>query len=217
MQGDRIIFGGSMTVFEMGVYSIAVLILGALQTGVLKVVGAVALPAFGEAARTNDFERLRRLYYRFKMMVDVALLFLCGFLWVTSPLIIKVLYDDRYAQAGHMMAVLSTSFFVMRYIVANQIWIALGLTKYQAIDNIIRVVSLWVLVPLLLAFGGVDWAIWGVALHTLPTLVLVVYVNRRVGILDIKRELIVLPMLVVGALGGELVLVVFKWLFDLSA
>ncbi|KEX95211.1 oligosaccharide flippase family protein [Pseudomonas umsongensis] len=217
MQGDRIIFGGSMTVFEMGVYSIAVLILGALQTGVLKVVGAVALPAFGEAARTNDFERLRSLYYRFKMMVDVALLFLCGFLWVTSPLIIKVLYDDRYAQAGHMMAVLSTSFFVMRYIVANQIWIALGLTKYQAIDNIIRVVSLWVLVPLLLAFGGVDWAIWGVALHTLPTLVLVVYVNRRVGILDIKRELIVLPMLVVGALCGELVLVVFKWLFDLSA
>jgi len=217
MQGDRIIFGGSMTVTEMGVYSIAVLILGALQTGVLKVVGAVALPAFGEAARTNDFERLRRLYYRFKMMVDLALLFLCGFLWVTSPLIIKVLYDDRYAQAGHMMAVLSTSFFVMRYIVANQIWIALGLTKYQAIDNIIRVVSLWVLVPLLLAIGGVDWAIWGVALHTLPTMVLVVYVNRRVGILDIKRELIVLPMLVVGALCGELVLVVFKWLFGLSA
>jgi hypothetical protein len=48
-------------------------------------------------------------------------------------------------------------------------------------------------------------------------MVLVVYVNRRVGILDIKRELIVLPMLVVGALCGELVLVVFKWLFDLSA
>ncbi|MNT54135.1 hypothetical protein D3C72_1912690 [compost metagenome] len=112
-----------------------------------------------------------------------------------------------------MMAILSTSFFMMRYIVANQIWIALGLTKYQAIDNIIRVVSLWVVVPVLLAIGGVEYAIWGVALHTLPTLVLVVYVNRRVGILDIKRELMVLPMLVVGALCGELVLVVFRWLF----
>jgi hypothetical protein len=28
-------------------------------------------------------------------------------------------------------------------------------------DNIIRVVSLWVLVPLLLAIGGVKYAIWG--------------------------------------------------------
>ncbi|MNN64521.1 hypothetical protein D3C81_1799630 [compost metagenome] len=68
-------------------------------------------------------------------------------------------------------------------------------------------------VPVLLAIGGVEYAIWGVALHTLPTLVLVVYVNRRVGILDIKRELMVLPMLVVGALCGELVLVAFSWLF----
>ena len=111
-----------------------------------------------------------------------------------------------------MMAVLSLSFFTLRYGVAHQAWLALGLTKYQAMDNIIRAISLWVLLPVLLAVGGVKYAIWGVALHTLPTLVLIVYVNCRIGLFNLKRELVVLPMLLVGVLCGELVLGLAEWL-----
>lgn len=212
MYGDRLWFGGSMSATELGVYSIAVLILGTLQTAVLRLVGAVALPAFSEASRSNDTARLRVLYYRFRLIFDLALLFVCGLFLTVSPLIVGGLYDERYAAAGTMMAILSLSFFTLRYTVAHQVWLALGLTKYQAMDNIIRIVSLWVLLPLLLAIGGVKYAIWGVALHTFPTLVLIVYVNRQVGLFDLKRELVVLPMLAVGALCGELVLGVAKWL-----
>ncbi|MHC8299322.1 oligosaccharide flippase family protein [Pseudomonas sp. ZS1P83] len=212
MYGDRIWFGGSMTTSELGVYSIAVLILGALQLGLQRIFGSVALPAFSEASRTNDTVRLHALYYRLKLMLDLACLFLCGLFWTGSPLLISILYDERYAQAGNMMAILSLSFFTMRYMLANQVWIALGHTKYQAMDNIIRVVSLWVLLPLLLAIGGVKYAIWGVALHTFPTLILVFYVNYRLGLFNLKRELVVLPMLVVGALCGELLTSIAKWL-----
>lgn len=212
MYGDRVWFGGSMTPAELGVYSIAVLILGAVQLALQKVVGAVALPAFSEASRTNDTVRLHALYYRLKLMLDLACLFLCGLFLTGSPLLISILYDERYAEAGNMMAILSLSFFTMRYLLANQVWIALGLTKYQAIDNIIRVVSLWVLLPLLLAIGGVKYAIWGAALYTFPTLILVFYVNCRLGLFSLKRELVVLPMLAVGALCGELLTDLFKWL-----
>ncbi|MVV48693.1 polysaccharide biosynthesis protein [Pseudomonas sp. PB120] len=212
MNGDRIWFGGTMTAAELGVYSIAVLLLGALQLAVQRLAGYVALPAFSEAARTNDTARLRALYYRFRLMIDILLLFSLGLLWVISPLIIHVLYDDRYAGAGEMMAILSVSFFTLRFTLAHQAWLALGLSKYQAMDNIIRAVSLWVLLPVLLAIGGVQYGIWGVALHTFPTLILIVYVNCRVGLFDIKRELIVLPMIGVGMLFGELVLGIAKWL-----
>lgn len=212
MYGDRVWFGGSMTAGELGVYSIAVLILGAVQLALQKVVGAVALPAFSEASRTNDTVRLHALYYRLKLMLDLACLFLCGLFLTGSPLLISILYDERYAQAGNMMAILSLSFFTMRYMLANQVWIALGLTKYQAMDNIIRVVSLWVLLPLLLAIGGVKYAIWGAALYTFPTLILVFYVNCRLGMFSLKRELVVLPMLAVGALCGELLTDFVKWL-----
>ena len=72
------------------------------------------------------------------------------------------------------------------------------------------IVSLWLLLPLLLAIGGVNLAIWGVALHTLPTLVLIYYVNRELGMFDWKRELAVLPILAVGALCGELLTLLFR-------
>jgi len=200
--GDRIWFGGSMSAVELGVYSIAVLILGAIQTGVHKLAEAVVLPAFSEAARSGDGGRLRVLYYRFRFVLDFVLLFACGLLLTISPLIIGLLYDERYAQAGNMLAILSLSFFTLRFVLAHQLWMALGLTKYQAMDNLIRAVSLWTLLPLLLAVGGTSYAIFGVALHALPTVVLIFYINRRLGFLDIKRELLVLPMLGVGALCG---------------
>lgn len=200
--GDRIWFGGSMSAAELGVYSIAVLILGAIETGVRKLAAAVALPAFSEVARTDDAVRLRPLYYRFRLVIDLVLLFACGLLLTLSPLIIGWLYDARYAGAGSMLAILSLSFFILRFTVVHQVWLALGLTKYLAVDNIIRFVSLWTLLPLLLALGGTTYAIWGVALYTLPTVFLILYINRRLGLLDIKRELVVLPMLGVGALCG---------------
>ena len=212
MYGDRIWFGASMSAAQLGVYSIAVLILGAVQTALTKIVGAVALPAFSEAARADDKERLKALYHRFRLLVDLLVLFVCGGFLTASPLLIGWMYDDRYQEAGPMLAILSLSFLVLRYTLAHQVWIALGLTKYQAMDNIIRLVSLWGLLPLLLAIGGVEWAIWGVALHAVPTLVLVVYVNCKLGIFSLKRELVVLPMLLVGALCGALLTAFFNWL-----
>ncbi|WP_336333445.1 oligosaccharide flippase family protein [Pseudomonas putida] len=212
MYGDRMWFGASMTAAQLGVYSIAVLILGAVQTALMKVVGAVALPAFSEAARADDKERLKALYHRFRLLVDLLVLFICGGFLTASPLLIGWMYDERYSEAGPMLAILSLSFLTLRYTLAHQVWIALGLTKYQAMDNIIRLVSLWGLLPLLLAFGGVEWAIWGVALHTVPTLVLIVYVNCKLDIFSLKRELVVLPMLPVGALCGALLTSFFNWL-----
>ncbi|TDF80806.1 oligosaccharide flippase family protein [Pseudomonas sp. H9] len=209
MQGDRIWFGGSMSVVELGVYSIAVSMLGTFQSSLQRLAGAVVLPAFSEATRADDKVRLRTLYYNFRLIFDVLSLLTCGFLLTASPLIIGWLYDARYAGAGNMMAILSLSFFTLRYSLAHQVWLALGLTKYVAMDNIIRVVSLFTLMPLLLAIGGVTYALWGVALHTYTTLFLIFKVNRQLGLVDWKRELVVLPALGVGAWIGVLITKLF--------
>ncbi|MHB2080675.1 MULTISPECIES: oligosaccharide flippase family protein [Pseudomonas] len=209
MQGDRIWFGGSMSVAELGVYSIAVAILGAIQSVLLRLAGAVALPAFSEATRSGDKERVRSLYYRSRVLFDLTSLFACGFLLTASPLLISWLYDDRYAGAGNTMAILSLSLFTLRFTLAHQLWLALGLTKYVAMDNIIRVVSLFILLPVLMAIGGVSYAIWGVALHTFFTLFLIFPVNRKLGLLDLKREVVVLPALLIGVIFGEMITSLF--------
>lgn len=46
----------------------------------------------------------------------------------------------------------------------------------------------------------------------MPTLVLIVYVNCKLDIFSLKRELVVLPMLLVGALCGALLTAFFNWL-----
>ena len=115
MYGDRIWFGASMSAAQLGVYSIAVLILGAVQTALMKIVGAVALPAFSEAARADDKPRLKALYFRFRLLVDLLVLFICGGFLTASPLLIGWMYDDRYREAGPMLAILSLSFIVLRY------------------------------------------------------------------------------------------------------
>lgn len=51
-------------------------------------------------------------------------------------------------------------------------------------------------------FGGASYAVWGVALYSLPTLFLVVRVNRGLNLLDVRREFVVLPALGVGVLAG---------------
>lgn len=203
-QGDRIWFGGSISTVEMGIYSIAILILGALESVVHKLMAASVLPALGEAVRNGGQGRLKELYHRIRLVVDVSLLFLCGFLFMASPAIIGFLYDDRYAGAGDMMAVLSLALFFWRYIVAHQAWLAMGRTKFLAVDSMIRCASLWLLLPVLSWLGGSAAALWGVALHTLPTLLLVFVVNHRLGLLDIRREVLVLPALLLGALTGLL-------------
>ncbi|MEB6592136.1 MULTISPECIES: oligosaccharide flippase family protein [Pseudomonas] len=209
MQGDRIWFGGSMSATELGVYSIAIAILGAIQSVLQRLAGAVALPAFSEATRGGDKERVRNLYYRSRMLFDLSSLFACGFLLTASPLMIGWLYDARYAGAGNTIAILSLSLFTLRFTLAHQLWLALGLTKYVAMDNVIRVVSLFVLLPVLMAMGGVTYAIWGVALHTYFTLFLIFKVNRQLGLLDLKRELVVLPALLIGVLFGEMITKLF--------
>lgn len=203
MYGDRLLFGGSMSAAQLGVYSIAVLILGALEIAVHRMVGAVALPAFSEAARAEDMSRLRVLYYQLRLPLDLGLLFACGVLFTAAPLVIDLLYDQRYRQAGHMLAILSLSLFTLRFTLAHQVWLSLGLSRFLAQDNLIRFLALWSMVPLLLAHN-VEWAVWGVALHTLPTLCLILFVNHRLGLLSLRRELVVLPMLLVGVGVGRL-------------
>lgn len=68
----------------------------------------------------------------------MLLLFACGFLLIAKiTLIVGWLYDARYAGAGHMLAILSLSLFTLRFTLAHQVWLALGLTKYQAMDNLV--------------------------------------------------------------------------------
>jgi hypothetical protein len=71
-----------------------------------------------------------------------------------------------------------------------------------AVINVVRCISLYALVPVMYYIGGAQAAIWGIALHGLATVPFVYSFNARIGINNMRRELIVLVVLPIGYVCG---------------
>ncbi|MFZ1910147.1 MAG: oligosaccharide flippase family protein, partial [Burkholderiales bacterium] len=183
-RGDRLLLGAFVDSQVLGLFSIAALIVNSAQGVLSKLLTTVSLPAFSEIARTEP-RRLREIYYKMRVPGDVALLFPAGFLFAAGQLVVDLLYDKRYAAAGGMLQILALSLFTFRYLVAHQLYLAVGIPRYLAIVNIVRFASLYVLVPVMFHFGGTSAAIWGVALHDLATVPFIYYFNAKLGVNDV--------------------------------
>jgi O-antigen/teichoic acid export membrane protein len=199
--GDRLLFAGLLAADVLGLYAIALLIVEAIQGGLSKLLMTVSLPALSEIARSNP-SRLREIYYRFRIPADLVMLFLAGLLYVAGGTVVDLLYDSRYIGAGPMLETLSLSLIAIRYAVAYQLYLAIGRPQYLAAANVVRMVSLCLLVPTLYYISGLDAAIWGIALHQLASVPLVYVVNARLGLNDFRREFAVLFAFPIGLLGG---------------
>jgi hypothetical protein len=92
----------------------------------------------------------------------------------------------------------------MRYGVAQQVYLAVGLARYLALTNLVRMVALYGLLPPLYLIAGLQGALWAIALHGLATVPLVYRFNAQLGLNDPQRELAVLAALPAGYLCGAL-------------
>jgi O-antigen/teichoic acid export membrane protein len=200
--GDRLLLGGLVEADVLGFYAIAILLVGAIEGGLNRLFMTISLPALSEIARNNP-SRLREVYYKLRVPGDLLLLFLAGLIFAVGQLVIDLLYDPRYSGSGSMLQVLALSLISVRYGVANQIYLALGIPRYVAVINVVRFVSLYSLVPPLYYFAGTQGAIWGIALHALATMPFVFYFNARFGLNDFRRELMVLVALPIGFFCGS--------------
>ena len=200
--GDRLLLGGFVEADVLGLYAIAALIVGAFAGGLSRLFMMVSLPALSEIART-DPSRLREIYYRLRVPGDLLLLFLAGLLFAAGQLLIDLLYDPRYSAAGGMLEVLALSLFAARYLVVQQVYVAVGIPRYQTIVVVVRFLALYTLVPALYYLAGTQAAIWGIALHALATVPFVYRFNATLGLIDLRRELLVLTALPAGYVCGS--------------
>lgn len=199
--GDRLLLGAFAETHVLGLYAIAILIIGAIEGAFSRLFITVSLPALSEIA-SKDPSRLREIYYKLRVPADLVLLFLTGLLFAAGQLVIDVLYDPRYSAAGGMVQILALSLFAVRYEVARQLYLALGIPRYGTVMSLLRFVAIYALVPPLYYFGGLHAAIWGIALHALATVPFVYAVNAQLGLNDFRREIIVLVALPAGFLCG---------------
>lgn len=198
---DRIYMGAVITATSLGVYAIALNLYQAVDTLISRLFESVVLPALSEASRVSK-EKLRSQLMRLRPPFDIWYLGTAGLLYAMAPTIVGILYDARYQEAGPLLQVLSFSLVFARYNVFNTAYMAVGKSGYQAAISIIKLASIAVLLPVLFQYYGLLGATYAVALHPIATLPLHFWLIRKLGLLDLKYELVVLPTWPVGYVVG---------------
>ena len=202
--GDRILLGGVLDPKTMGFYAIAFILINSLQAAIGKVESYAVLPALAEVIRDRPADLMKTIY-RIRLPVDVICLVSAGALFILGDLVVKLLYDSRYAPAGWMMSILALTLVTTRLDMFDQCVLALGRTKLLSGMNAVRLVTIYCLVPLGYWLYGLEGAIWGVACSALVNAAAVLYFQDRLGLFDLKRELLALPFFAAGLAAGWIV------------
>ncbi len=206
--GDRLLLAGWVSPAVLGYYSLAsnLATVGVAVAG--RIFANVAMPALSEVRRSRP-EDFSRLLFRMRWISDPIMLFTAGFLFATGTAIIALLYDPRYAAAGPMLKWLSFGLVFVRYDLAFTAYMALGRPNYITVISFTKLISLFVLVPVLFYLFGLEGAVLGIACHMAPATFWLLYFNRRRGIQNIRLEVLVLLAWPVGWLAGSGALYMF--------
>jgi O-antigen/teichoic acid export membrane protein len=200
--GDRMLLGGLIDGNSLGIYAIAFLIFSSIDQVLTKIIVDVSFPALSEVIRERSAQ-LPQTYYRFHAIIASFTYFCCGILMVSGQTIIDLLYDKRYHQAGWILQVLAVALLTLPFRVATQCFLAFGLSRLYSHLHIIRLVSLFIALPLGFHFAGLAGAVWGVVFSYLSSLPLVMFYSARLGLFDPRKEIIALSLLIVGLISGE--------------
>lgn len=200
--GDRLLLGAMLDSKTMGLYAVAFLLISALQAAVVRVIGFTVLPALGEVFRERP-QQMRQTIYRIRRPLDAVCLLTAGALVMLGPQVVGVLYDHRYASAGWMLSVLSITLVATRLDVFDQCLIAMGRVRLLSFLNGFRLVAMYSLVTAGYLLYGPNGAITAVAVSAAVNATAVLMLQARVRLLDIRMELLAVPLFAAGlVLGG---------------
>jgi O-antigen/teichoic acid export membrane protein len=200
--GDRIVLGALIDASSLGTYAIAFLIFSSVDQVLTKIIVDVSFPALSEVARLRS-AKLTEAYYKFHAIIASFTYFCCGILMVSGQSIIGLLYDGRYQQAGWILEILAIALLTLPFRIATQCFLALGLAKVYFHLHTIRMITLFIALPLGFHLGGLAGATWGIVFSYFSNLPLIVFYAARLGLFNIRKELIALSVLTVGVISGE--------------
>lgn len=199
--GDRLVLGGLVDAKTLGVYVIAAFMVTAVIQIFYRITTNVAFPAFSEVVRQNPHD-LRLRYYQFRVPLDISSLFLTGFLYSAGSLIVHVLYNHRYDQAGYMLEILSISLFEVRFELVNSCMLALGKPRLLGPVIGVQAAVMFIFLPPIYHMFGIHAALWVISAAALCRMLATFFIKMSHGLFDLRRELLFLPVLPAGYIAG---------------
>ncbi len=170
VQGDRLLLGYYLSITMLGVYSVATRFTEALTNLQIGLTHSVLFPVFSETAR-SDRDALVERYYRVRLWTDVVFLSAAGVLFTAGHVLIDLLYDQRYQDAGWILQALAIQVGMSAFLTPGEtLLFSLGKTYYAFARSFGR--ALWIVagIPVTWHLAGLDGVVWWVAFSEVPVL-----------------------------------------------
>jgi O-antigen/teichoic acid export membrane protein len=171
----------------------------------------VSFPAFSEVVR-SQITNLKQNYYRFLVVIASAAYFTSGFLMTSGQALINLLYDQRYADAGWMLEVLSATLLTVPFRLAGLSLLALGKPRLQSYALLVRLSLMLVCIPMGFRWYDIEGALAGYLISQFASIPIFIFYNFKYHLLDLRKELYFLVILPVGLLTGKLAALGLDWL-----
>ena len=205
-QGDKLFFAGKIEAAELGVYSIAFMLVATLTSVTQTLAEKIVFPVFASLAH-GERSVLKERYYQVRQYLDAPIFFATGLLIALGPKIVSILYDARYSNAGWMFQILIFSVIGNTLsLVSMECLSALSITQVRMWVMLIRTIGLFIGLPLSFNLYGLHGAIWIVAFNVWLSLPVVYWTLAKNSVFSLFREIKMLPIIGVGYFLGKAVL-----------
>jgi O-antigen/teichoic acid export membrane protein len=201
-QADRVFLGKMAGLTSLGIYSVAAVLSELGGHIVIRLTHQVLYPVLARVHRESP-DRLADAYYKARLALDASVQSVAGLGCALAPVVISVLYDDRYADAGWMLRVLMVRTAIAGILTpCESCLFAVGYSRFGFIRSLLRVATVVIGLPLAMHFWGIFGVVWITALGDLPGALVMLYYFKKHGYLRPLRELIGPAFFALGLLVG---------------
>ena len=188
-QADRLLLGKLFSLTFFGVYGIAVMFAELPKQIINNISERVIFPVISKFAHLPRHE-LRNNIQKSRRLMLLSLSLLVSIFACFGDILIIMLYDQRYEQAAWILPILAVGIWPLILIATiDRSLYAIGKPNYSAIGNFIKVIYMFVCVPLSFRYFGELGAVLAVAINDIPSYIIVNYGLKKENLLLIKQDL----------------------------
>ena len=200
-QSDKLYFGRVLPLAALGLYALASTLANAPLAAAMPYADRILYPSYAAAVRDNA--DVRATYYQGKRRFTLLYMLAVGILIGAGPLIVKILYDPRYAAVGPMLQILAFGpLLFLNNLAADRVLIATGRPWNTMAVGLMRVIWL-VFAAIAITVTGNPWLlIFFIGFIEIPATLFHWFLLKLFDLFDLKEELVPLGVAAGGILTG---------------
>ena len=188
-QFDKVVFLRLFDLRLLGIYGLAGNIASSIEALISKISQAVLYPRCAHNFRENPDTAAKR-YYTENIKLFAGILAMPAAVAGAAHLLITLLYDSRYSEAGSVLQALAIrAVFLSLASPAEDLLISAGQFHVILVGNVLR--AAWIILGSLIGyyFLGFLGFVYGLSLSGLPPLFYYLWLQKSKGMLIVKYEL----------------------------